>query len=155
MTTASPMTTRAPGPLDLIIEKQQGQWDYQQTASMSIAIIKRCHHEHSRQLPRRSWRWSTDIKCYYSGTWRRLKLLIWAEGPPIGLYGTAVVQGLSSPWARWHSGTRDGVDAKKRTLYRTSVQEQYPIQPNERVRWPQPARNSQPKSERNAQSSAP
>ena len=113
MSTASPMTTRAPGPLDLIIEKQQGQWDYQQTAFMSIVIIKRCHHEHSRQLPRRSWRWSTDIKCYYSGTWRRLKPLIWAEGPPIGLYGTAVVQGLSSPWARWHSGTRDGVDAKK------------------------------------------
>ena len=55
----------------------------------------------------------TDIKCYYSGTWMRLKPLIWAEGPPIGLYGTAVVQGLSSPWARWHSGTRDGVDAKK------------------------------------------
>ena len=43
----------------------------------------------------------------------RLKPLIWAEGPPIGLYGTAVVKGLSSPWARWHSGTRDGVDAKK------------------------------------------
>ena len=55
----------------------------------------------------------TDIKCYYSGTWMRLKPLIWAEGPPIGLYGTAVVQGLSSPWARWHSGTRDGMDAKK------------------------------------------
>ena len=107
------MTTRAPGSLDLIIEKQQGQWDYQQTASMSIAIIKRCHHEHSRQLPRRPWRWSTDIKCYYSGTWRRLKPLIWGEGPPIGLYGTAVVQGLSSPWARWHSGTRDGMGAKK------------------------------------------
>ena len=34
--------------------------------------------------------------CYASGTWRWVKPLIWAEGPPIGLYRTAVVQRLSS-----------------------------------------------------------
>ena len=28
---------------------------------------------------------------YYSGTWKWVKPLIWAEGPPIGLYRTAVV----------------------------------------------------------------
>ena len=39
---------------------------------------------------------SNFVKCCYSGTWRWVKPLIWAEGPPIGLYRTAVVQGLSS-----------------------------------------------------------
>ena len=41
---------------------------------------------------------------YYSGTWRWVKSLIWAEGPPIGLYRTAVVQRLSSLCERWYVG---------------------------------------------------
>ena len=34
--------------------------------------------------------------CYYSGAWRWVKPLIWAEGPPIGLYWAAVVRGVRS-----------------------------------------------------------
>ena len=63
---------------------------------MSIAIIKRCHHEHSRQLV--SFHGGhgggrTDIKCYYSGTWMRLKPLI-LGGAVENFY--AVVQALKT-----------------------------------------------------------
>ena len=44
---------------------------------------------------------TTDIKCYYSGTRKWVKPLIWAEGPPIGLYWTAAVQGPSSLWVEF------------------------------------------------------
>ena len=42
------------------------------------------------------------------------KPLIWAEGPPIGLYWTAAVQGLSSIWAEF---TVSPHVFRKRTLY--------------------------------------
>ena len=116
MTTASPMTSRASGPSLLIIEKQQGQWDQQQTALMYNMTIKQCLHELSRPPPRWLTRWSTDIKYYYSGTWRWVKPLIWAGGPPMGLYRTAVVQGLSSPCAESQVVVHV---SRKRTLYDT------------------------------------
>ena len=39
------MTTRTSGPSLLIIEKQQGLWDEQQSALKSIVAIKQCLHE--------------------------------------------------------------------------------------------------------------
>ena len=68
-----------------------GPASQQQTALRYIVTIKQCLHELSRPPPRWLTRWSTDVKHYYSGTWRWVKPLIWAEGPPIGLYRTAVV----------------------------------------------------------------
>ena len=43
---------------------------------------------------------STD-RTLYSGTWRWVKPLTWAEGTPIMLYWTAAVQGPSSLWAEF------------------------------------------------------
>ena len=42
MATAYSMTTRAPGPSLLIIEKQQDLWDEQQPALESVVTIKQC-----------------------------------------------------------------------------------------------------------------
>ena len=54
------------------------------------------------------------VTCYYSGAWRWVKPLIWAEGPPIGLYLTAEVRGVRS----LHVGNQVVVHfSRKRTLY--------------------------------------
>ena len=39
-------------------------------------------------------------KCYYSGTWSWVKPLTIPESPPIDLYNTCPVQGLSSLYAK-------------------------------------------------------
>ena len=57
---------------------------------------------------------TTDIKCYYSGTWKWLKPHIWTNGPPIGLYWTAAVQGPSSLWVEF---TVSPHVHRKQTLY--------------------------------------
>ena len=122
MTTAHPMTTRAPVPSLLIMKKQQGQWDHQQPAFMSIMIIKRCHCEHLRncvhETRERSWRRSTEVTCCYSGTPRNVEVAQAAHmgwrPTHIGLYRTAVVQGLSSLWA-WGPGVV--YVSRKRTPY--------------------------------------
>ena len=57
---------------------------------------------------------TTDIKFYYSGTWKWVKPLIWAEGPLIGQYWTAAVQGPSSLWVEFAVSPHV---LRKRTLY--------------------------------------
>ena len=49
-----------------------------------------------RDRPRGSPKVDFRIWCWYSGAKSWAELLIWAYSPPMGLYRTAIVQGLSS-----------------------------------------------------------
>ena len=71
-------------------ESQRDTYDYVllRASTPSKSILPRGHR-------RPTLRW-----CWYSGVKSWAELLIWAYSPPMGLYRTAIVQGLSSAHGR-------------------------------------------------------